>query len=55
MDEWSGVGNSHSGEAMRVKAVNRKPMNRPEGTLAPQGGEEVSELLESPTTYEART
>ncbi|MEM2302454.1 MAG: transposase, partial [Sulfolobales archaeon] len=28
-------------EVMRMKAVNRKPMNRPEGTLALQGGEEV--------------
>jgi putative transposase len=29
-------------EVMRMKAVNRKPMIRPEGTLALQGGEEVS-------------
>jgi putative transposase len=29
-------------EVMRVKAVNRKPVIRPEGTLALQGGEEVS-------------
>lgn len=28
-------------EMMRMKAVNRKPMSRPEGTLALQGGEEV--------------
>jgi putative transposase len=28
---------------MKVKAVNHKPMIRPEGTLALQGGEEVSE------------
>jgi len=27
---------------MRMKAVNHKPMNRPKGTLALQGGEEVS-------------
>jgi hypothetical protein len=27
---------------MRMKAVNHKPMNRPEGTPALQGGEEVS-------------
>jgi hypothetical protein len=26
---------------MRVKAVNREPVIRPEGTLALQGGEEV--------------
>jgi len=26
---------------MRMKAVNRKPVIRPEGTLALQGGEEV--------------
>jgi putative transposase len=30
-------------EVMKVKAVNHKPMIRPEGTLALQGGEEVSE------------
>jgi len=29
-------------EVMRMKAVNHKPMNRPKGTLALQGGEEVS-------------
>ncbi|MEM3344478.1 transposase [Saccharolobus sp.] len=29
-------------EVVRVKAVNHKPMNRPRGTLALQGGEEVS-------------
>ena len=28
-------------EVMKVKAVNHKPMIRPEGTLALQGGEEV--------------
>jgi hypothetical protein len=27
---------------MRVKAVNREPVIRPEGTLALKGGEEVS-------------
>jgi Transposase and inactivated derivatives len=31
-------------EVMRMKAVNRKPMIRPKGTLALQGGEEVSRL-----------
>ena len=31
-----------SHEAMRMKAVNHKPMIRPEGTPALQGGEEVS-------------
>jgi hypothetical protein len=30
---------------MRMKAVNHKPMNRPKGTLALQGGEEVSAEL----------
>jgi len=29
---------------MKVKAVNHKPMIRPEGTLALQGGEEVRNL-----------
>jgi len=29
-------------EAMKMKAVNHKPMIRPEGALALQGGEEVS-------------
>ena len=29
-------------EVMRMKAVNHKPMNRPEGTPALQGGEKVS-------------
>jgi putative transposase len=29
---------------MRMKAVNRKPVIRPEGTLALQGGEEVRDL-----------
>ncbi|AAY81254.1 transposase [Sulfolobus acidocaldarius] len=33
---------STSYEAMRVKAVNHKLMNRPKGTLAIYGGEEVS-------------
>ena len=28
-------------EVMRMKAVNREPVIRPEGTLALQGGEEV--------------
>jgi len=28
-------------EVMKMKAVNHKPMIRPEGTLALQGGEEV--------------
>jgi hypothetical protein len=31
-------------EVMGMKAVNRKPVIRPEGTLALQGGEEVSSL-----------
>jgi putative transposase len=31
-----------SNEAMRMKAVNHKPMNRLEGTPTLQGGEEVS-------------
>jgi putative transposase len=35
---------STSCDVMRVKAVNRKPVIRPEGTLALQGGEEVSVL-----------
>jgi transposase len=29
-------------EAMRMKAINHKPMNRLEGTIALQGGEDVS-------------
>ncbi|MDT7876967.1 MAG: hypothetical protein RQ862_00235 [Candidatus Caldarchaeales archaeon] len=29
---------------MKMKAVNRKPVIRPEGTLALQGGEEVSKV-----------
>jgi len=28
-------------EAMKMKAINRKPMNRPKGAPALQGGEEV--------------
>jgi putative transposase len=28
-------------EVMRMKAINRKPMNRPKGAPALQGGEEV--------------
>jgi hypothetical protein len=37
------VGKKHptSYEVMKMKAVNHKPMIRPEGTLALQGGEEV--------------
>jgi len=31
-----------SNEAMRMKTVNHKPMNRPKGTPTLQGGEEVS-------------
>jgi putative transposase len=40
----SGAGwvNPTSYEVMKMKAVNRKPMIRPKGTLALQGGEEVS-------------
>jgi len=30
-----------SREAVKVKAVSRKPMSRPKGALALQGGEEV--------------
>jgi hypothetical protein len=30
---------------MKMKAVNHEPVIRPEGTLAIQGGEEVSEKL----------
>jgi putative transposase len=30
-------------EVMKMKAVNHEPVIRPEGTLALQGGEEVSE------------
>jgi putative transposase len=31
-----------SRDVMRMKAVNREPVIRPEGTLALKGGEEVS-------------
>jgi len=34
--------NPTSYEAMKMKAVNHKPVIRPKGTLALQGGEEVS-------------
>ena len=34
-----------SNEAMRMKAVNHKPMNRPKGTPTLQDGEEVSSAL----------
>ena len=37
--------NPTSYEVMRMKAVNHKPMIRPKGTLALQGGEEVSSVL----------
>jgi hypothetical protein len=33
---------------MRMKAVNREPVIRPEGTLALKGGEEVSHISPSP-------
>jgi len=37
---------------MRMKAVNHKPMNRPKGTPALQGGEEVR-TLDIPSLYMA--
>jgi len=43
LDERSGVGAyaPASNDAVKVKAVSRKPMSRPKGALALQGGEEV--------------
>jgi putative transposase len=35
-----------SREVMRMKAVNREPVIRPEGTLALQGGEEVRSVCQ---------
>jgi putative transposase len=39
---------STSYEAVRMKAVNHKPMTRPKGTLALQGGKEVRKRTTSP-------
>jgi putative transposase len=39
---WVEIPSPTSNEAMRMKAVNHKPVIRPEGTLALKGGEEVS-------------
>jgi putative transposase len=39
---WVEIPSPTSNEAMRMKAVNHKPVIRPEGTLALKGGEEIS-------------
>jgi len=36
-----------SNEVMKMKAINHKPMIRPKGTLALQGGEEVRSSIDS--------
>jgi transposase len=42
MDKWIGWVKPASYEMVKMKAVNHKPMIRPEGTLVLQGRKQVS-------------